>query len=384
MPDSAHQAAHRAELPPPGGVAWLDVSEALNGDGRPRMGPLGLQISPMPNSRSRYVFRGARLRGTRCIWSASTVSGAELVRPPRTALSPTVESAVHILARTDAPGSVFDPVTTSAHGVLRVLDPAAEIYEQFPSNAHLYTLNVPHAALGVEPATLAEMHDETFDLTPFQAQLLRSAVGLLLVGAGELTTAASLVGVDRYLASLAGLLLRTSVRRPGAEVEQMESVRARTDAIILEQAADPLLTPALIAAQLNISLRQLYRAFNGAESPAARIRRRRLEKAAELLASRTSTAHVERVAQECGFASAEYFSRAFRREYGLSPRAYRTAHRESHRESQREAPREGRGVRALRPGERPGDRLGERHGERPSGGGRPGPRGGPRQVAASR
>ena len=45
----------------------------------------------------------------------------------------------------------------------------------------------------------------------------------------------------------------------------------RTDAIIYEQAADPNLTPATIAAQLNISLRQLYRAFNGTESPAARI-----------------------------------------------------------------------------------------------------------------
>jgi len=37
---------------------------------------------------------------------------------------------------------------------------------------------------------------------------------------------------------------------------------------------------------------------------------------------------VEQVAQECGFPSAEYFSRAFRRECGLSPRAYRAAHRD--------------------------------------------------------
>ena len=62
--------------------------------------------------------------------------------------------------------------------------------------------------------------------------------------------------------------------------------RMRTDAIIYEQATDPNLTPAAIATQLNISLRQLYRAFSGAESPAARIRRRRLERAAEILAAR--------------------------------------------------------------------------------------------------
>jgi AraC-like DNA-binding protein len=37
---------------------------------------------------------------------------------------------------------------------------------------------------------------------------------------------------------------------------------------------------------------------------------------------------VDKIAQECGFVSAEYFSRAFRREFGLSPRAYRSAHRD--------------------------------------------------------
>jgi AraC-like DNA-binding protein len=159
--------------------------------------------------------------------------------------------------------------------------------------------------------------------------LLRAAVGLLLAGSEELSTSSSLIGVDRYLAALATLLLRTAVKKPSPDLAQVEQVRLRTDAIIYEQAADPNLTPATIAAQLNVSLRQLYRAFNGTESPAARIRRRRLERAAEILAARSGPGHVERVAIECGFASAEYFSRAFRREFGLSPRAYRSAHRDN-------------------------------------------------------
>jgi AraC-like DNA-binding protein len=320
----------RFELPPPGGVAWLDVSaEDSNGNhGRTRTGPLGLQITPLTQSRAPYFFKGARLRGTRCIWSASTVSGAELYRAPRELSSQQVDGHIHVLARNDCPGSVFDPVGSSLHGELRIIDPAEEIVEQFVANAHLYTLNVPQAAIGVEPATLAGMVDRTFELTPFQSQLLRSAVSLLLVGVDELNSSASLVGVDRYLSSLTGLLLRTAVRKPGAELEQIASVRARTDAIIYEQAADPLLTPATIAAQLNISLRQLYRAFNGTDSPAARIRSRRLEHAAELLSARSTQPPVERVAQECGFVSAEYFSRAFRREFGLSPRAYRAANKD--------------------------------------------------------
>lgn len=326
MPDSLH----RLDLSPPGGVAWLDVSEGGNGNGngRPRTGPLGMQISPLHSRRAPFYFRGARLRGTRCTWSASTLCGAELFRPGRRVLSPALDGAVHVLARADAAGSVFDPVSSPTRGIMRVTDPGAELNEHFAGNAHLFTLNVPQSALGIEPNVLTEMLDQSFELTPFQTQLLRSAANLLLVGTGELN-ASTLVGIDRYLAALAGLLLRTAVRKPTSELAQMEAIRTRTDAIIKTQATDPLLTPATIASQLNISLRQLYRAFSGSESPAARIRRRRLERAAELLLSRQAQANVETVAQECGFVSAEYFSRAFRREFGLSPRAYRSAHRES-------------------------------------------------------
>lgn len=320
---------NRFDLPAPGGVAWLDVTAESPGaaGGRVRIGPLGLKILPLTGGRGPYFFKGARLRGTRCIWSASTVSGAELCRGSRAMASVSPEPYVHLLARADCAGSVFDPVGTPAGAVLRVLDPAADVNEQFPANAHVYTLNVPHAATGLEAGAVSGMVGKSFELTRLQADLLRSAVSLLVVGREELTTPSRLLGVDRYLGSLAGLLLRTAVERTPPDYEPAESIRARVDMIIFEQAADPMLTPASIAAQLNTSLRQLYRAFNGAESPAARIRRRRLERAAELLASRPARPHVEQVATQCGFASAEYFSRAFRREFGLSPRAYRSAHK---------------------------------------------------------
>ena len=320
----------RIELPPPGRIAWLEVSaEDSNGaSGRTRTGPLGLQISPLPQSRAPYFFKGARLRGTRCVWSAATVNGAELRRNPRAGVSALLEGAMHILVRIDTPGSVFDAGRAGARGIMRVTEATDDLSEQFTTNTHMFTLNVPMAGVGIEPTSLAEMRGQTYEVTAFQEALVRSAAGLLLTGGDELTTSSSLVGVDRYLCALAGLLLRTAVTKPAGEPEQLESVRARTDAIIYEQASDPLLTPATIAAQLNISLRQLYRAFNHSESPAARIRRRRLERAAEMLSARSPQPQVERVAQDCGFASAEYFSRAFRREFGISPRAYRSAHRE--------------------------------------------------------
>ncbi|MGH8962366.1 MAG: helix-turn-helix domain-containing protein [Jatrophihabitantaceae bacterium] len=318
----------RVDLPPPGGIAWLEVSAETTDawPARIRMGPLGLQIAPLTRARAGYYFKGARLRGTRCMWAASTLCGAELTRGAR-APHPQGETSVHVLIRAENSGSVFDSSTAFNRGVLRVIDPSHAIDEVFHTNSHLCTFNVHQPTLGMEPASIAAMYGQTYPLTRFQSHLLRSAANLLLADTEGVGSASTLVGIDRYLGSLAGLVLRSSVSRM-VDGEQVASVRARTETIIYEQATDPQLTPAAIAAQLSVSLRQLYRAFNGSESPAALIRRRRLERAAELLASRRAITNVESVAQECGFASAEYFSRAFRREFGLSPRAYRSAHRE--------------------------------------------------------
>ena len=321
----------RFDLPPPGAVAWLDVS-ADNPDtwsGRLRTGPIGLQISPLRHSRAPYVFTGARLRALRSIWSAATVNGAELSRPARQPTPLSLEGNLNVFVRIERDGTVFEPRGAPGPGVLRLLEPSTEIAEQFVTNTHLYTLSVPQAALSLEPGVIRELLEQSFEVSPLQAQLLDSAVRLLVVGTTDFSTTTAMVGVDRYLAALAGLLLRTCVRRPSAEVAAMELIRARTDAIIFEQFADPALTPASIAAQLAISLRQLYRAFNGSDSPASRIRRRRLERAAELLTAGPDGGQVEKIAAECGYVSAEYFSRAFRREFGLSPRAYRSAHRDT-------------------------------------------------------
>jgi AraC family transcriptional regulator len=80
-----------------------------------------------------------------------------------------------------------------------------------------------------------------------------------------------------------------------------------------------------LAALVNISKFHFLRAFTRATglTPHRYLTRLRLRRAAELL--RTTGLSVQQVAAACGYLSASRFAAAFRRQYGLSPAAYRRA-----------------------------------------------------------
>jgi AraC-like DNA-binding protein len=89
---------------------------------------------------------------------------------------------------------------------------------------------------------------------------------------------------------------------------------------------DPDLCAEQIAAAHYISVRHLYRVLaKSGISLAHWIRTHRLEACRQELA-RTSTT-IEAVARRCGFSNMSSFSRAFRAEYGLSPREWRDSFR---------------------------------------------------------
>ncbi|AYN96976.1 transcriptional regulator FeaR [Pseudomonas sp. LTJR-52] len=88
---------------------------------------------------------------------------------------------------------------------------------------------------------------------------------------------------------------------------------------------DPSLNSERVAKQLGMSLRQLYRIFEGTDdSIYSYIQRTRLERCARDL--RDATLHhlsIAEIAQRWGFTSASNFSRAFRHQFSCTPRSYR-------------------------------------------------------------
>ncbi|MGI5195751.1 helix-turn-helix domain-containing protein [Streptomyces sp. CA-288835] len=87
--------------------------------------------------------------------------------------------------------------------------------------------------------------------------------------------------------------------------------------------ADPELSPAMLARQLNVSVRTLQRAFATAgDSVAAYIRGRRLEEARLALTAPSGRWSISELAAHWGFADSSHFIRAFKKQYGQTPAEY--------------------------------------------------------------
>lgn len=125
-------------------------------------------------------------------------------------------------------------------------------------------------------------------------------------------------------ASTPPLAATTGAPPPSPEAVFLERARA----VVLAHLDDNDFSVASFAEALHVSPRHLHRKISQAtdQSPAVFIRTIRLEHAAHLLTTETST--VASIAFAVGFSDPSHFSKAFRQKYGLSPSAYRATQRQ--------------------------------------------------------
>ncbi len=87
--------------------------------------------------------------------------------------------------------------------------------------------------------------------------------------------------------------------------------------------ADPELSPAMLARELNVSVRTLHRAFAAVgEQVTAYIRHRRLHEARLALVSPAGRLSISELAAHWQFADGSHFTRAFKKHYGQTPTEY--------------------------------------------------------------
>lgn len=134
---------------------------------------------------------------------------------------------------------------------------------------------------------------------------------------------------ERFLQHLANVLLFQLARvlngRSGRQVSprHMQLSRLRTVLDWIDQHLDQPLDNRQLAHIAGLSepyFRQMFR--QSMPCPAGHyVRQRRLERARELLA--TTNLPIPRIAAECGFVSQSYLTTCFRRQYSLTPAAFR-------------------------------------------------------------
>jgi AraC-like DNA-binding protein len=100
---------------------------------------------------------------------------------------------------------------------------------------------------------------------------------------------------------------------------------ARLKAIIRRNLRSPTLGPRRLCSLGGISRSQLYRLFEPLGGVASYIQAERLRHAHRALSEPSDTRDIVRIAEEFGFYDASTFSRAFRREFGLTPSEVRLA-----------------------------------------------------------
>lgn len=103
-----------------------------------------------------------------------------------------------------------------------------------------------------------------------------------------------------------------------------DGLRREARALIDDRLGDPGLRSSAMAEALGVSARYLQMVFaEVGTTPSRFLLSRRLDAAAARLRGLERPCSITDIAMECGFGDLSYFSRAFRRRFGLSARAYR-------------------------------------------------------------
>ncbi len=134
------------------------------------------------------------------------------------------------------------------------------------------------------------------------------------------------VRLDRYQSSALAYALVMQIHSVlmRSRIEQATRVR-RAMAMIEQDGRDPNFGIARLAEELECSREHLTRQFHDATgiSPSAYLSQHRLALAARDL--RSGTEKLDVIARRCGFSGANYFCRAFRQRWGITPAQYRAA-----------------------------------------------------------
>jgi AraC-like DNA-binding protein len=210
-------------------------------------------------------------------------------------------------------------------GSLILVDPLRAFNDYYREPTRVTVLRIPRSAL--RDRGLRSNFDDLCvpTLTSPDVKAVRDFVLYIARQSGE-TSKSLLARLGDQCLDLLDVVINDSASSTRERTGAVTVIRARQT--IARLVGDPELSVARIASELNVSASHLTRTLQAHDlSPMSYAWSLRLERAAGLLTCASKGAiQAKEVAYQCGFASASHFSRAFKKRFGMSPRAFAACH----------------------------------------------------------
>ena len=218
-----------------------------------------------------------------------------------------------------------DPATAGSARGKRYLGfrSLARPFEGFADDAHVLTLFIPRDLFGGDAAALDAMEGELSD-----TGIGGLVADYLLMLEKRLPTVdvdrwPSIVAATRSLVAACLAPSRDHVAEAQPIINRTVMQKART--AIQHRLGQPQFGPAQLCREIGVSRSKLYRLFEPMGGVTHYIQRQRLLRIHDELSDPQNLDSINRIADRFGFFDASGFSRAFRKEFGYSPRDARSA-----------------------------------------------------------
>lgn len=214
--------------------------------------------------------------------------------------------------------------STLEAGAWMVLHAGRECAVEFSHNARCLLMLVPRGRCAGWLAAVDAMSGLPLALSG-PARIARSIVETLLRDHSSMDGRSDRALHDAVVALIDDALQRELVDRKLPVPARRAVDLAQVQVYVMDRLSDKALCAKRVAAAFGMSRRSLYNLFNpGGITPHAFIQQAKLARAGSLLRDPDwRDASITHIAEQCGFADAAHFSRAFRAHHGAAPTAWR-------------------------------------------------------------
>lgn len=199
-----------------------------------------------------------------------------------------------------------------APGRFTVVDTTEPYHFDFDRSWAMVSYRIPHAMFGGRMGDVRRLTAGSWG-----AAGAGGVVGAVMASMWDLHATAGTPDVEHALVSA---VAASGAEQAGVADDHRAALRAAIERHVERRLSDPSLSVGTVSREIGVSPRTLHTVVSaGGETFAAMVRRRRLERAALLLAEPGGRASVTEIAARVGFDGPSSFSRAFRRRFGRSP-----------------------------------------------------------------